>query len=180
MQRGLRIMTERTSKANVGRLAGLVAALILLGSPVSGRAETVQSDASSSANEAITLLDSSKLIAGSATTLDSILVPLAGTVTITLCDLAWPAPFTTLSLALTDSHATLAHLATPGAVSFDVSAPGQYFAFVFGQAQGALNMGLYSIHVSLAPSVSPLPLPAAAWLLLSGLAGLSSFRRRLR
>jgi hypothetical protein len=109
-----------------------------------------------------------------------LLIPLAGTVTITLRDLQWPDPFTTLSLALTDSRSSLAQLAAPGALTFDVSSPGQYFAFVFGQAQGALNMGLYSIHVSLAPSVAPVPLPAAAWLMLSGFAGLLSLRRRLR
>jgi hypothetical protein len=178
MQRGIAIMTYQTSKAHVVRLAGLVATLILLVAPVTGRAQTVQADAADS--RPVTLLDCSNLITGRHTTLESFLVPLAGTVTITLRDLVWPDPFATLSLALTDSHATLAQLAAPGAVSFDVSGPGKYFAFVFGQAQGALNMGLYSIHVSLAPSVAPVPLPAAAWLMLSGFAGLLSLRRRLR
>jgi hypothetical protein len=167
---------RRTS--NAIRRFIFVVSLCALGAPLVGRADAIQPDAASGA--VIRLAETSVLVSGSHTTLDSFLVPYAGMLTISLSDLAWPNSFAVLSLALTDSHATLGRLTAPGVLNFDVSTPGQFFAFVFGQAQGPLNIGLYSLNVSLTPAVAAVPLPAAVWLLFSGIAGLSSFRRRLR
>jgi len=61
-----------------------------------------------------------------------------------------------------------------GESSFKVNQAGSYYALVSGTAQGALNMGLYSLKVDFAP----VPLPAAAVLLLSGLAGFSFTQRK--
>jgi len=89
----------------------------------------------------------------------------AGTVSVTLADLNWPGAMSSLSFAATTSTSLLAQLAAPGAMNFDVSGPGEYFATVYGVADPALGSGLYSLNLS----YSPVPLPAAAWLMASGL-----------
>jgi hypothetical protein len=104
---------------------------------------------------------------------DSIVLPFviaggmpAGTVTVTLADLGWPGLMSSLSFAASTSTSLLAQMATPGRLTFDVTSGGNYFATVYGVADPAFGSGLYSLNLSYAP----VPLPAAAWLLLSGLA----------
>jgi hypothetical protein len=104
---------------------------------------------------------------------DSIVLPFviaggmpAGRVTVTLQDLGWPGLFGSLSFAATTSTSLLAELAEPGRMSFAVSGAGNYFATVYGIADPNFGSGLYSLNLK----YSPVPLPAAAWLLLSGLA----------
>ena len=89
-----------------------------------------------------------------------------GTVTVTLADLGWPGLMSSLSFAATTSTSLLAQLTAPGSVSFDIGGTGTYFATVYGVADPNFGSGLYSLNLSYAP----VPLPAAAWLLLSGLA----------
>lgn len=103
---------------------------------------------------------------------DSIVLPFViaggmpnGTVTVTLTDLAWPGLMTSLSFAASTSTSLLAQLTEPGSVTFGVGA-GSYFATVYGVADPNFGSGLYSLTLRYAP----VPLPAAAWLLLSGLA----------
>lgn len=104
---------------------------------------------------------------------DSIVLPFAiaggmpaGTVTVTLDDLGWPGLFSSLSFAASTSTSLLAQLAGPGNLSFNVAGAGNYFATVYGVADPNFGSGLYSLNLK----YSPVPLPAAAWLLLSGLA----------
>jgi hypothetical protein len=88
-----------------------------------------------------------------------------GSVTVTLSDLGWPGLFNSLSFSATTSTSLLAQLAAPGGMTFDVTGAGMYFATVYGVADPGLGSGLYSLNLSYAP----VPLPAAAWLLASGL-----------
>lgn len=104
---------------------------------------------------------------------DSIVLPFvisggmpSGTVTVTLTDLAWPGLMSSLSFAASTSTSLLAQLTAPGSVTFGVGGTGSYFATVYGIADPNFGSGLYSLNIS----YSPVPLPAAAWLLLSGLA----------
>ncbi len=104
---------------------------------------------------------------------DSIVLPFviaggmpAGMVTVTLQDLGWPGLFSSLSFAASTSTSLLAQLAEPGRMSFSVNGAGNYFATVYGVADPNFGSGLYSLNLK----YSPVPLPAAAWLLLSGLA----------
>jgi hypothetical protein len=104
---------------------------------------------------------------------DSIVLPFviaggmpAGKVTVTLEDLGWPGLMSSLSFAATTSTSLLAQLAAPGRMSFDITGAGNYFATVYGIADPNFGSGLYSLNLK----YSPVPLPAAAWLLLSGLA----------
>ena len=96
-----------------------------------------------------------------------------GTVSVSLQDLGWPSLMSSLSFAASTSTSLLAQLAQPGMTTFDIAGPGTYFATVYGVADPAFGSGLYSLNLSYAP----VPLPAAAWLLMSGL-GLFGLRRR--
>jgi hypothetical protein len=112
---------------------------------------------------------------------DSITLPfvipvgmVGGSVSVSLADLGWPGPMSSLSFSATTSTSLLAQLAAPGGLTFAVQGAGQYFATVYGVADPAFGSGLYSLNLSYAP----VPLPAASWLLLSGLALLRSRRSK--
>jgi hypothetical protein len=160
-------------------LTRLAAGLALLLAVLVAPAAQADSVAPASAEPgSIMLPELSGLISGRQSIATPIVIPVAGTLTITLSDLAWPEALQSLSFSLTDTHSVLAQLVSPGVLTVDISTPGQYFGFVYGAAQGALNLGLYSVSLSLTPSVPQVPVPAAAWLLLSGCGALFSFRRR--
>jgi hypothetical protein len=95
-----------------------------------------------------------------------------GTVSVMLTDLGWPGLMSSLSFAASTSTSLLAQLSKPGAMSFEITGAGTYFATVYGVADPNLGSGLYSLNLSYAP----VPLPAAAWLLVSGLAFLAKRR----
>jgi hypothetical protein len=94
---------------------------------------------------------------------------------VTLKDLVWPERFASLSFALTDSKGVLAQLTEAGTLEFEIANPGIYFGIVSGMAQGAWDVGLYSLHVGLAPAV---PLPPALGLMLMGLASAFGVTRK--
>lgn len=96
-----------------------------------------------------------------------------GTVSVSLVDLGWPGIMSSLSFSASTSTSLLAQLASPGSMTFDVAGAGTYFATVYGIADPNFGVGLYSLNLS----YSPVPLPGAAWLLLSGVA-LFAIRRR--
>lgn len=102
-------------------------------------------------------------------------VPFAGTVSVQLIDLGLPQPFECLTFLLTTGSTVLADVKAPDTFSFELNSPRRLFGFLNGDPQGALNVGAYLLQVS----VTPVPLPAAVWLLLSGLGGLGlAFRKR--
>jgi hypothetical protein len=112
---------------------------------------------------------------------DSIVLPFivpvgmqGGVLTVTLADLAWPGFMNSLSFAATTSTSLLAQLDAPGSVRFGLDSAGTYFATVYGIADPNFGSGLYSLNLS----YSPVPLPAAAWLLISGFALVRTRRRK--
>lgn len=92
----------------------------------------------------------------------------AGTLTMTVTDLAWPQALAALSFAITDSTHALLTADAAGSLIYQVTSPMTLFANVFATPNAASNAGLYHLSVSFAPVV---PLPAAVWLLFSGLFG---------
>ncbi len=88
----------------------------------------------------------------------------------TLSDLSFgPLGFSTLLMSVSTSTSILANTSSPGSFSFTAS-PGNYFANVVGLPTGL--GGIFGIQIS------QVPVPAAAYLLGSGLIGLLSIARR--
>jgi hypothetical protein len=119
-----------------------------------------------------TLLATSPVVQGSLASATPFSVPGAGTVTAILTDLDWPTKLASLTFAATTPTSVLASLPGAGQVSFTTSGAGVYSAVVGAVASpsGLLDLGWYSLTIGFAPAV---PLPASAWLLLSGLGALA-------
>jgi len=131
------------------------------------------------AHAEIVLLEQSGLINGSQSFVFDVMAPSAGTMNIRLANLAWPERLASVSFAFSNATSVLHTLADANSLSFGITSPGAYYAHVAGVAQGALDMGLYSLRITFeAGVVPPVPLPAALWLLISGLGALAiPFRR---
>lgn len=116
---------------------------------------------------------STQFVWGNALNINALSLSGAGTVTVNLTDLGFPTALDTLKLLVTDLDGIWQSLDGTGSLLIDVSGPTKLFAAVFARSTGD-SLGLYNINASFAP----VPLPAAAWLLLSGLGGLGLFRRK--
>lgn len=99
----------------------------------------------------------------------------AGLLTVTVTDMTWPQILQSLSFAITDNVSVLKNSATGGTLLYEVAGPMTLFANVYGVPDSSAGAGLYHIKASF---VSAVPLPAAAWLLLSGLAGLGRLKTK--
>jgi hypothetical protein len=126
------------------------------------------------------LLAQTTLVSNTESTVDSFTAPTAGTVTVSLQSLNWPAALSALSFSATSANQVLASLNGTGLASdsatFDVGA-GTYFAHVAATAGGPLDVGLYSMLMTFAPTV---PLPSSGWLLLTGMFVLVGLARAVR
>lgn len=98
----------------------------------------------------------------------------AGALTVTVTDLLWPQALQSLSFAITNNQGVLESLSGGGQLNYQATGPMTLFANVFAIPNSLAGSGLYHINVSFTPSV--VPLPAALWLLLSGLSGLFGLR----
>jgi hypothetical protein len=120
------------------------------------------------------------LIVGGETADFSMNLPSAGTVSIELTDLGWAAPLSSLTFSVTTANSVLDSMSGPGDTTFNVSSGGAYFAHVGAQAQGALDLGVYSLDVLFNPQGSTVALPASIWLLLGGLVAVASLAQLVR
>lgn len=149
-------------------VSGLLSVLLLGCLSVSARAATVTQQ----------LFESTTLVTGSSMSLTDLELTSPGTLVIKMKDLAWPGLLNTLSFTLTDATHALQTFslggATSGTWSYEVTAPGTLYAAVFAKPSSTLKAGMYYVDVSY--QTTPVPLPAAAWLLISGIAGLAAFR----
>jgi hypothetical protein len=131
------------------------------------------------------LMAQTTLVSGSASTVDSFTTPSAGTVTVSLQSISWPAALNSLSFSATSASQVLASWNGTGVSSdvatFDVAA-GTYFTHILATAGGTLDVGLYSMLLTFTPNGSPppVPLPASGWLLLTGLFVLAGLARAMR
>jgi hypothetical protein len=152
----------------------VLAALLFVAAPRAGQADTVLPAGST------VVFSQSGFISGLPPLMSEFDIPFTGTLTIQLVDLGWP-EFASLSFMMTSGHGVLAQLDAPGTFTYELDAPGRFFGFLTGEPQphDGLLAGSYLLQISMVSSPSqPVALPAAIWLLLSGLVGLGAFRGR--
>lgn len=113
---------------------------------------------------------------GTSLRVDSLSLPSSGTLSITLSDLQFPQALDSLSLLVTDLNGLLQRIDGPGSLMVNLSGPAQLFVAVFARTDDRFTPGLYAVTTQF----SAVPLPAAVWLLLSGLGGLAAVVRRRR
>jgi hypothetical protein len=135
--------------------------------------------AAPSARADAVMYDASGFIVGNQSFVKSFVTPSAGTLTVTLTNVAWPEQLANLNLLLSSTRGAMGAEMGTGVANFDVKAGEKVYAQWFGTAQGPLDAGVYAIDISFRPSgVSAVPLPTSVALLLSGLLLLFWHRRR--
>jgi hypothetical protein len=146
---------------------------------VLGGVSKAEAIATASATASSELYKSTTLVTGTSMTVAELAVVGPGTLTIELKDMNWPGLLDTLSFSLTDSVHALQTYTLGGAASriwtYSISAPSTLYAAIFAKPSSTSKAGMYYANVSY-QSVPPVPLPAAAWFLISGLASVAAFR----
>lgn len=158
-----------TCRKWIGARTGALFVMLLLGPALAGATAIPGLPTSP-----FTVFESSALIRAGQVTTAQFTIPVAGTVNVTLRDMEWPARFASLSFCLVQGTSIVLQLTQPGSASFTLDHPASFFAFVAGTPQHASGLGLYSVNVS----ITPVPLPAAGLLLLSGIGGLAFLRKK--
>jgi len=124
------------------------------------------------------LYDSAGLIQGQQSFVQSFNLTTAGTLTVSLSDIAWLDTISNLNFFITTATGTLGTSMGAGSESVSVG-PGMLYAHWYGDADGTFGVGAYGIKLMFQPAgATPVPLPGALVLLLSGLGGMFGLRFR--
>jgi hypothetical protein len=104
----------------------------------------------------------------------------AGTYELSIADLVFPNPLAGLGVAITTAQNKLSEIFGSGSTLVDLS-PGTHYLNYFAQAQNYHDLGLFGMTLRMNGSgVSQVPVPAAAWLLGTGLIAFAGFTRKRR
>lgn len=104
----------------------------------------------------------------------------AGTYALTLTDMLFPGALRKLGAAVTTAENKLVDLFGTGGVLFDMQ-PGLYYLSIYAKPLTLDDPGLFGLTLRLNDAqTTPVPVPAALWLLGSGLIGLAGLARRTR
>jgi hypothetical protein len=134
----------------------------------------------SSASADTVLYDSSGFIQGQQSFVQSFDITTAGTLTVSLADIPWLDTISNLNFFLTTATGTVGASMGAGTESVGLG-PGMVYAHWFGDAAGTFGVGAYGIKLMFQPTgATPVPLPGALILLLSGLGLLFGMRYRRR
>jgi hypothetical protein len=125
-----------------------------------------------------TLVSQSMLVENQQSNVFQFTAPTAGTLSVQLSDVVWPAPLQNLDFSVDSATGVLGWVNSAGFLSLNVAQGGTYYADVSGQAASGLDLGLYSIQINFTPQGAVVPLPAAIGLLLGGLLVLAMLRMR--
>ena len=142
----------------------------------------------SSTSSVSVLYSGAELVQGSRAGITALNIPSAGELFLTLTDLQFPDPFSSLKFDLTDTLSSKTALTNPGTLTLNLTGPATLYANVFASAGGSSNLGLYNLTATFLASsgvtAAPVPLPATGGLLaaVTGLAALFELvgRRRTR
>lgn len=120
-----------------------------------------------SARASVVLEDTTNLMQGNQSFVDTFTVSTPGTLTISLADMAWLDPISDLQFSLTSGGQLVGPPLDAGTESFQIQ-PGTYSGMLFGDANGSHSLGLYNLEITF-QSQTPVPLPASLLLMISSL-----------
>jgi hypothetical protein len=128
------------------------------------------------------VVEASPLISGTQSNMYTFSAPSAGSVTVSLANIDWPQRLSSLSFALATSSGVVKTFSGEGQQTIGLGSAGTYYAIVTGVADATAhwNLGMYSLRMTFSTLSGPgptVPLPAAVWLLLSGIAGMFGLMR---
>ncbi len=90
----------------------------------------------------------------------------------------WGDLFSQLSTAISLASRPDLQYTGNAVATFDVTAGESFATSIYAQVSGQLGYSAYRLDVLFLPKMSQVPLPAAGWLLLSGVGLLAGMRRR--
>ncbi len=127
----------------------------------------------------MTLYSGSTLFTGVSLSQFEVNIPAAGRLSVRLTDLNFPSAVGALSFALVDQGEVVGLLDGAGDLTLQLGGAATMYAFVYAVAAPGVNIGSYYLDVS-HEFEQPVPLPAAIWLLLSGVGFVGWLGRRRR
>jgi len=162
------------AKRAIGTLTALTLGAALCAAPARVHADEVAIDTLDKTNSVYTPNVSGHQPSQSDTYAFSVSGP--GELSVHLYDLNWPESLKDLSCSILSPTNVLGYISTPGEFDVRVGQAGMFYAYVVGLAGGALNVGMYSLHIDFTPNATPVPLPDAIRMLLVGLGLMATVR----